>query len=163
MSRRRRKRTQEHADVELTTFLNMLVVLIAFLLVSAVFSRITIQELKLPTASAGGPAAKNASDFTVEVIVRKDRLQIGNGKGVIAQIPNTDNKYDIQQLSELLKKLKGQHSDKQDATLLVEPDIPYEDVIHVMDAIKAAVIPQPGQTEAQRMVLFPDVSIGDAP
>ena len=163
MSRRRRKRTREHADVELTTFLNMLVVLIAFLLVSAVFSRITIQELKLPTAAAGGPAAKKPTDITIEVIIRKDRLQIGNGKGVIAQIPNTDGKYDIQQLSTLLQKLKSQYSDKQDASLLVEPDIPYEDVIHVMDATKAAVIPQPGEVEPQRIVLFPDVSIGDAP
>jgi biopolymer transport protein ExbD len=162
MSRRRHKRHREHADVELTTFLNMLVVLIAFLLVSAVFSRITIQELKLP-AAAGGAAAKNAPPVTIEVILRKDSLQIGNGRSLIAAIPNSGNQYDIPKLSELLQKLKDQYKDKTDATLLVEPEIAYEDVIHVMDAMKVTVVPDPGQPEPKRIELFPDVSMGDAP
>jgi hypothetical protein len=39
----------------MTTFLNLMVVLIPFLLISAVFSRITIVELSLPSAKAPAP------------------------------------------------------------------------------------------------------------
>ena len=50
MSLHRHRHKSDAGDLELTTFLNVLVVLISFLLLSAVFSRIAIQELKLPTA-----------------------------------------------------------------------------------------------------------------
>ena len=77
----RHKRNQETPDVDVTTFLNLMVVLIPFLLVSAVFSRITILELNLP-ASAGGQAVTKP-EVTIEVIVRKTRLEIGDGSKVI--------------------------------------------------------------------------------
>ena len=51
----------------MTTFLNLMVVLIPFLLITAVFSRITIVELSLPT-SAGG-ASSTVDHARVEVIV----------------------------------------------------------------------------------------------
>ena len=43
----------------MTTFLNLMVVLVPFLLITAVFSRITIVELSLPTA-AGRPSVVRA-------------------------------------------------------------------------------------------------------
>jgi biopolymer transport protein ExbD len=47
MARHYRRKKDQLQDLELTTFLNLMVVLISFLLVTAVFSRISIQELKL--------------------------------------------------------------------------------------------------------------------
>jgi len=44
-------------ELEITTFLNLMVVLVPFLLITAVFSRITILQLKLPEG-AGGAADK---------------------------------------------------------------------------------------------------------
>jgi biopolymer transport protein ExbD len=58
--------------------LNLMVVLIPFLLISAVFSRVTIMELSVPT-SAGG-SASNTPNFAIEVIVRKAGLEIANGR-----------------------------------------------------------------------------------
>lgn len=160
-SHHRRKKEENH-DLELTTFLNLLVVLISFLLVTSVFSRIAIQELKLPTA-AGGGAAVDKPLVTIEVILRKNGLEIGNGKSVIAAMPKAGDKYDLALLSERLQNLKEQYKDKTDVTLLIEPEIPYEDVIHVMDTIKMARNSVPGQDQIQRVALFPDVSVGDAP
>jgi biopolymer transport protein ExbD len=163
MSRyRHAKRHTEQAELDVTTFLNLMVVLIPFLLVTAVFSRITIQELNLPTEAAGG-ANPDKPLVTIEVIMRKENLQIGDGKGITATIPMRDGKYDIKRLSEMLLSLKGEYSEKEDATLLIEPDIEYEDLIHVMDAVKVAEVMVPGQVEIERVVLFPQLSLGDAP
>ena len=81
-----RKSTQGPPELDITTFLNLMVVLVPFLLISAVFTRITILELDMP-ASAGGAANKKPK-ITVEVIVRKSKLQVGNGRSVIATVPN---------------------------------------------------------------------------
>jgi biopolymer transport protein ExbD len=164
---RRHRRKPEPSDLELTTFLNMMVVLIAFLLVTAVFSKISIQELKLPTAAGG--SASNKPLVTIEVIVRKNRLEIGDGKRVIASMPKSGDQYDLPKLSQHLQDLKARHSEKTDAMLLVEPDIAYEDMVRVMDAVKAVRVRQPAQPgqpgpgEVKVTILFPDLSVGDAP
>jgi biopolymer transport protein ExbD len=163
--RRRRSNTPEAGELELTTFLNVLVVLISFLLVTAVFSRLSIQELKLPAAAAGG-AAPAKPLITIEVIVRKNKLEIGDGRRVVASMPKSGDQYDLARLSQYLQNLKGQHSDKTDATLLVEPDISYDDMVRVMDVVKIARVKhtgQDGKDQMQLVALFPDVSIGDAP
>lgn len=161
---RRHRRKREPAELELTTFLNMMVVLIAFLLVTAVFSRIAIQELKLPTAAGG--AATNKPVIDIEIIVRKNKLEMGNGKKILSTIPKSGEAYDLAKLSQYLQGLKGQYKDKTDATILVEPDITYEDVIKIMDTVKVARIEKEGvegEEEVELVVLFPDVSLGDAP
>lgn len=164
MARRHHYNTKgDQVELDITTFLNLMVVLIPFLLVTAVFSRITIQELNLPSAAAGGEKPDKPL-VTIEVIVRKDKLQLSDGKSITANIPKLDEKkYDIKTLSKYLLELKGQYEEKQDATILVEPDIEYEDIIHVMDAVKVAEVVQPGVEEKERVVLFPQLSLGDAP
>jgi biopolymer transport protein ExbD len=155
------KRHKETPELDVTTFLNLMVVLIPFLLITAVFSRITIMELNLPTAAGG--AAANKPVLTIEVIVRKNVLQIGNGRGVVETIPSVDGKYDLKTLSEHLRGLKSRYADKDDATVLIEPDIDYEDMIHVMDAVRVYEVRQADQQEVQKVALFPAISIGEAP
>jgi len=163
MSRRHHyRRNDEQVELDITTFLNLMVVLIPFLLVTAVFSRITIQELNLPTEASGGEKSDKPV-VTIEVIVRKEKLQISDGKRITATISQREGKYDIKKLSEELLALKGQHGEKEDATILMEPDVEYEDLIHVMDAVKGAEVRQAGVEEVQKVVLFPQISLGDAP
>lgn len=163
MSRRQKsRRGSEQVELDITTFLNLMVVLIPFLLVTAVFSRITIQELNLPSEASGG-AKPDKPVVTIEVIVRKEKLQISDGKRITATIPLREGKYDIKGLSEKLLSLKGKYSEKEDATILAEPNIEYEDLIHIMDAVKVAEVKQPGVEETQKIVLFPQLSLGDAP
>lgn len=157
----RRKRKEESAELDITTFLNLMVVLIPFLLVTAVFSRITILELDLPTAA--GAAASSKPAVTIEVMVRKTRLEVGDGRKILVTIPKTGPKYDLRKLSEALLTIKKSHGDKDDATILVEPDIEYDDVIHVMDAVRLIEIKQPDSELTQKISLFPAISIGDAP
>ena len=163
MTRRyRNKRVrQEASSLDVTTFLNLMVVLIPFLLVSAVFSRVTIMELSVPT-SAGGSALKNP-DFSIEVIVRKAGLEIANGLSVEAAIPKKDGEYDMEMLTKMLMRLKAEYPEKQDATVLMEPDIEYDHLIQIMDAVRGADVQVEGSGEEVKTILFPDISIGDAP
>lgn len=159
------KRNDGQVELDITTFLNLMVVLIPFLLITAVFSRITIQEMNLPQQAAGGEKPDKPL-VTIEVILRQDVIQLSNGKQITATIPKVDDKYDLPALSKHLLELKGKHQDKEDATLLVEPDIEYEDVVHVMDAVKVAEVSVPDAEEGaekEKVVLFPKLSLGDAP
>jgi biopolymer transport protein ExbD len=156
-----KRRMEDAPGLDITTFLNLMVVLIPFLLISAVFSRVTIMELSVPT-SAGGSALKSPN-FSIEVIVRKKGLEIANGSSVEAAIPKKDGQYDMQMLYEMLKRLKAQYPEKDDATVLMEPDIEYDYLIQIMDAVRGAEVKTEGSEEVRKMVLFPNISIGDAP
>ncbi len=133
-----RRRSKEAPDLDMTTFLNLMVVLVPFLLITAVFSQITIVELSLPS-SAGGPAPTDPS-FRMEVIVRDEGLELSNGTSVIATIPKRD-----------------------DASVLLEPDIEYDHLIQVMDVVRSAERPGAAEGETTRVALFTDIAIGDAP
>ena len=146
--------------MDITTFLNLMVVLVPFLLITAVFSRITIIELDIPAGAAGD---NQKPKISVEVIMRENRLELGNGVGVIAKLPNVDGKHDIAKLSGFLQKIKGNYPDKTDATILIEPDIEYDQMVRVMDAVRSAEIEQDGSEELLKVALFPDMSLGEAP
>ena len=163
MTRRLHKKRErgETPGLDVTTFLNLMVVLIPFLLISAVFSRVTIMELSVPTSA--GDSAVNKPNFTIEVIVRKAGLEIANGSSVEAAIPKKDEQYDMDMLSKILKRLKEQSPEKEDATVLMEPEIEYNYLIQIMDAVRATQVQVEGSEEFGKMVLFPNISIGDAP
>ena len=156
-----RRRTKEPADLDMTTFLNLMVVLVPFLLITAVFSRITIVELSLPS-SAGGAATSDRA-FGIEVVVRNAGLEITNGTSVIARIPKLEEEYDLATLSELMLSLKRDHPKKEDASVLLEPQIEYDHLIQVMDVVRSAEVRETDEEEPTRFALFPDISIGDAP
>ena len=162
MSRRHHYKTKskEPPELDITTFLNLMVVLVPFLLITAVFSRITIMELDIPSSTGG---AVDKPKVSIEVIMRKDRLELGNGQGVVAKLPNVEGKHDIVKLSDYLQKIKGNYPDKTDAIILIEETIEYEQMVRVMDAVRSAELKQEGSEELQKVALFPDMSLGEAP
>jgi len=134
---------------------------VPFLLITAVFSRITIVELNLPS-STGGPSS-DAPAFRVEVIVRDELVQIGNGTQVIASIPNVDGDYDLPALSDHMVELKREYRDIDSASVLLEPQIPYDFLIRVMDVVRSVEVPVADSEEMAYAALFPNISIGVAP
>ncbi len=156
-------------DIDVTTFLNLMVVLIPFLLITAVFSRLTIVELNLPS-SAGGPSTAEEG-FQPEVIVRKDGIEITNSRVVIAPIPNIDDEFDLETLSDLMVELKQTYPEQEAASVLMEAHIPYDYLIRVMDIVRSVEVPvengvegeSDGEEEYQLVALFSEISIGDAP
>jgi biopolymer transport protein ExbD len=153
-----RRRHNEVPELDMTTFMNLMVVLVPFLLITAVFSRITIAELDLPSAQSAAPSTPT---FRVEVVVREAGLEIMNGTQVIAAIPKAGDGYDLSKLSEYLVQIKREYPQKDDASVLLEPDIPYDYLIQVMDTVRSVETHDGGQTT--RADLFTAISIGDAP
>lgn len=142
----------------MTTFMNLMVVLVPFLLITAVFSQITIAELDLPSSAAAPPTTPT---FRVEVVVRDLGLEIMDGSTVIAAIPKENDAHDLAQLSEYLVEIKRAYPEKNDASVLLEPEIPYDDLIQVMDTVRSVETRDAGQPA--RVDLFTAISIGDAP
>jgi len=166
MARRRRRKTEPlETDImellNLTPMMDVFTVLVVFLLITAVFTSITIMDLSVPTSA--GASVSSKPNFAIEVIVRKSGLEIANGRSVEAAIPKIDDKYDLKKLSEMLLRLKAQYPDKEDATVLMEPKVEYDNLIQVMDTVRVAHMQAEGGKEAENVVLFPKISIGDAP
>lgn len=158
-----RRRSKDHIELDVTTFLNLMVVLVPFLLITAVFSRIAIVELNLPSSS-GGPQSKEPP-FRVEVIVREGGLEIGNGRTVIAALPKKDGEYDLDTLSRYMVSLKEDNPKTNSASVLLEPSIPYDYLIQVMDVVRSKQVPggEEDEQEFVQLALFTEISVGDAP
>jgi len=169
----RRRSKQPVADMDVTTFMNLMVVLVPFLLITAVFSRIAIVELNLP--SSAGATSPTDAGFRVEVMVREGGLEIGNGKQVIAALPKKDGEYDLERLSKYMVSLKQDYPQTDAASVLLEPSIPYDYLIQVMDVVRSVEVPaEPGEYELAeeeeggapafvQLALFTEISVGDAP
>jgi biopolymer transport protein ExbD len=164
MARKRhhyRRRTKPTYEIDVTTFLNLMVVLVPFLLITAVFSRLTIVELNLPSA-AGGPT-NNEDNFRVEVIVREAGMEISNGSAIIASIPKKNDEYDFESLSELIVELKREYPKHEAASVLMESHISYDYLIQAMDTVRAIQVPTGIDDEVELYALFSEISVGDAP
>ncbi len=165
MKRRwRKKLATEPAEINITAFMNLMVILVPFLLITAVFSRITILELNLPTD--GAPTQAAAKDekekLQLEVIVRRNVVEIGDRKrGLLKLITVSTDGSHLQQVSEMLQQIKARFPDKQDVTLLLEADTPYERLVEMMDTLRVVNVEREGELVTAE--LFPAISIGDAP
>ena len=148
-------------EIDVTTFLNLMVVLIPFLLITAVFSRLTIVELDLPSNANG--AVQQLESFRVEVIVREPGIEISNGTAIIATVPKKDGDYDLESLSEMMVALKQEYPNIDSASVLMEAFIPYDYLIQVMDIVRTVELPTDVENEYELYALFSDISIGEAP
>jgi biopolymer transport protein ExbD len=157
---RRRNHRHEPADINITAFMNLMVILVPFLLITAVFSRITILELNLP--AAGSADKQQEQQFELEIIVRENSVEIGDRNGgLIKRIAATDQGHDLTRISELLQQVKARFPEKLDATLLLEENTPYDTLVQIMDSVRVARVVQAGSVQLAE--LFPEIAIGDAP
>jgi biopolymer transport protein ExbD len=149
-------------QVEITAFLNLIVVLVPFLLSTAVFTRLAVLDLTLPAQSSGVLEKLKENDLKLEVVIRQDAIEVGDRiGGLIQRIATTDAGYDVKSLAVLMRQIKERFPDKSDVTVLAEPSISYDVLVHVMDAVRSG-----RQVQGATFVhvdLFPDISVGDAP
>jgi biopolymer transport protein ExbD len=163
MTRRRRGRRQniDTAELNITAFMNLMVILVPFLLITAVFSRLAILELNLP-GSSSEPAADQEQVFQLEVIVRNEQIEVGDRNvGALGVYPNEAEGYDFAALSAKLSAIKKDYPEKTDAAILLEADIPYDTLVQVMDRVRVAETVV--DDSIVRSDLFPEISIGDVP
>lgn len=157
-----RRAHREVPELDITAFMNLMVVLVPFLLLSAVFSNLAILELNLPPDSQQKADDKQKKVRNFEVIVRKDSLIVADTLGgVIKRIPLKDGKHDFKALSKLLIQIKLKYPKKENISLLLESDIPYDALVQVMDTVREVKVVE--AASVVRKELFPQIAIGDAP
>src|SRR5579862_1215576 len=155
------RRQRKPAELTLVSMIDIFTVLVTFLLMTAIFSRTVILEMKLPSNNAAFPEPPKG--LNLEIIVRANSLVVADrGTGPLHTMPMTAaGGYDLAGLTEYLKFVKSRYPDKTDASILLEPQISYDTLIQVMDRTRVVEVNAGLQTVQAE--LFPDVSIGDAP
>ncbi|GAB2198438.1 hypothetical protein MAH4_26000 [Sessilibacter sp. MAH4] len=175
MLKLRRKNAQE-AELDITSFMNLMIILVPVLLMTMVFSRITVIDLTLP--EVGNPAESNPEiPKILEVVIHDDYLDVNYPAGtrvqriekveVASEEPGEaaiiEHNYALLSLTlqEVKRRLKEQGIEKKDILILSQSNTSYQTLITVMDTVrsyKAVVV-----TDVVDAELFPDMSLGDAP
>ena len=155
------KRVQEVVELNITAFLNLMVILVPFLLVTAVFSRMTILELNLPPKNAKVKQQEQVK-LQLELVVRPDGFELRDATlGRLKYLPRNEGKTNWKVFGELLLEIKNRFPEEQDITLLLDREVNYKTLIQVMDRVRSIDVVQ--VTDVETVELFPNISIGDAP
>lgn len=165
MNRKRyRHISKEEAELDITAFMNLMIVLVPILLLGLVFSKITVVDVTLPAGFSGD----DADNKQIELVIRKDNLALAYPRGILLKtIPMVEDsgEYDFAMLSLVLQEVKRQLREKgiekQSITILSEQDIEYQTIVTAMDTVRSfkAVV----AASVVDAALFPDISFGDAP
>jgi len=150
------RRETPHLDV--TAFLSLMVILVPFLLITAVFSRMTILEIH--TAPGDSRGSSPPDPLQLQVLVRKHVIEVNHqGLEKTERIARTANGSELESLADLADKLKARFPQSLEATVLIEPQIPYDVVVQVLDAIRIR-LDRVGDI-VETMDLFPLVALGE--
>ena len=167
---RKAKRLRENnAELNITAFMNLMVVLVPFLLITAVFSQVSILKLNLPTGASEALPTEEEPPKALEVVIRKDRFDVlERNSGLLKRVVNTAEGYDFNGLNEFLQQVKGHPEFNTDTgvTLLMEMDTEYDILVQTMDAVRLIVREERELDEQGNVIqgeLFPNISMGDAP
>jgi biopolymer transport protein ExbD len=160
-----KRRELEETDLDITPFMNLMIVLVPVLLMSMVFGHITILQLNLPdlTGSVTQSMEKNRQ---LEVVLRKSGFEVYFPSGVLIKTidgkeTEEGEKLDYETLSLVLQEIKKQVKDKSDVLLLSEADVSYQSLVSTMDTVRGFRTVM--ATSAVEVELFPEISLGDAP
>ena len=159
---RRHRKAQEEAELDITSFMNLMIILVPVLLISMVFNHISVLELNLPLEDQQKLDELDPEDKTPEIIVRDSGFQVNLGLIPLETIPKKDGKFDLEKLSKALITMKKTVAkDRTDIAILSEPDIDYQVLVGVIDTARTfEAVVAASVVDAK---LFPGVSLGDAP
>jgi biopolymer transport protein ExbD len=155
------RKQRRPSELTLVSMIDIFTVLVVFLLMTAIFSRTVVLDLKLPSNNASIPELPKG--LNLEIIVRADSLTVADrATGPLHTMPNSAaGGYDLAGLTQFLKLLKSRYPDNVDASILLEPQIAYDTLVQVMD--RTRVVEVNAGLNTIQAELFPNVSIGDAP
>jgi len=147
-------------DLNIVPMIDMMVILVFFLIFTAVFSKTNILQMNLPNNSNAAPLDL-PKDLKLEVIIRPDDLVINDrNSGPLKTLANTPTGYDLDGLSEFIRRVKSQYPQMTEATILSSPATTYDTLVQVMDTVRVYQLPVAPFSKGE---LFPDISIGDSP
>ena len=161
MSFRNRTRSTE-AELDITSFMNLMVILIPFLLLNAVFTQVAVLNVSLPKEGGAAAADEPKKTLVLEVMVYDNRFVVADRQtGPMRSIPHQGKVPDYKALNGYLREVKTQYPLVSEATILLEPETSYDTLIQTMDSVR--IIQSEVNGKPTKYALFPDVGIGDAP
>ncbi len=154
MSIRKRRRNREtEAQLDLTAFMNLMVIMIPSLLINAVFTQVSVLNVDQP--GDGAPHTASAAvkpQLTLDIGVYPDKIVINNrGVGQIKEIAG----HNFAELNAALIDVKKQYPHVDSATLRIEETVTYQDIISTIDAVRIVDSQKTGNSYA----LFPNVQL----
>ena len=84
-----KRRNTEDADLDVTSFMNLMIILVPVLLMGMVLSRITVLDLKLPDLADSSSVA-NEPPKQLEVIIRQNHFEVNFGGENIRNIEKNE-------------------------------------------------------------------------
>lgn len=150
----RRAHRRRGTELNIVSMIDILTVLVFFLLVNS--TGVAILGVNLPGADSSD---SKPPPHQLVVAVHPGTLVINDENGTIKALPRLpDGQYDLNALGQLLEQIKQREPDETKITLLLEPGIPYDALVEVMDTVRE----QPTADNSSTITLFPDISLGDA-
>src|SRR5579871_2636317 len=108
-------------ELNIVPMIDMMVILVFFLIFTAVFSKTNILQLNLP-ANASAPV-ELPKGLKLEVIIRPNDLVVNDrNSGPLKMLENTPTGYDLDGLSVFMRQVKSQFPQMTDATILPGPN-----------------------------------------
>lgn len=130
MARRRGYRKIIEADLDIMPLMNLFVVLIPMLLLSAVFVEISAIDMDAPAAAEEVSTPRESLDLAIEV--RADRYVV-RGRGLRERTIARDEASADTTLAAHLDRLRRDHPDESAVRILSPPRVRYQEIITVMD------------------------------
>ncbi len=150
---------QGRDDLNIVPMIDMMVILVFFLIFTAVFSKTNILQLNLPASSTSAPLDL-PKGLKLEVIIRGGDLLVNDrNSGPLTTLPNTASGPNLDGLSEYIRRIKSQYPEMTDVTILSSPSTSYDELVQVMDTVRVYQLPVAPFSKAE---LFPDIALGDA-
>lgn len=154
----RKKNMHDVVELNITAFMNLMVMLVPFLLVTAVFSRMTVLELNLPVLDQAQQSSAEKVDLMLELVVRETSFDIQDANlGLIHKIERTATQDNWKLFSKVMMEIKSRFPEERDMLLLFESKITYKTMIEVMDHVRSMEVVNLATVES--VELFPNISI----
>lgn len=125
-------------DLNLTPFIDLMSVCIIFLLITAVWTQVSMIQIGSSIYGKKNNDDKNPPPPMAEIPFRVDvrhegyRIQIGRNS---LSIPKKGEEYDQEKFIAELKKIKELYPEKNDAVITVLDELPYDSLIKGMDGL----------------------------
>ncbi|RME14803.1 MAG: biopolymer transporter ExbD [Bdellovibrio sp.] len=132
-------------DVNLVPFIDLMSVLVIFLLVTAVWSQVSMIQIgssvygKRTSSEVAKPEPKVYVPFRLDI--KPDQFRVLIGRQLIS-IPKVRGEYNTRRLLKELKKIKELYPEKEDAIVSVSDQLPYKTLILGMDALLESGFPK---------------------
>ncbi|MFQ5865065.1 MAG: ExbD/TolR family protein [bacterium] len=130
-----RERRNQQEDLNITPVMNIFLILVPFLLLTAVFVRIAVIEFSLPSANKKSEiaGAKPGKAIVTILAINEKGFELKTHGVRFPIILKKQDNFDFQTLVARLKQVKQLHNDTEDIIIAPQASIKYDTIIKVMD------------------------------